>query len=84
MKKSSAIAVPVNDNPDRLRNHDHIHAANCGHRSLVHGDHIDYLHEDHYHYVKDGMTFKCDGPNSAPSRSATILPFVASKGKSKK
>ena len=40
---------------------DHIHGPDCGHTAIVHGDHIDYLHdgrlhnphEDHYdeHFI---------------------------------
>ncbi len=31
--------------------HSHQHGKNCGHASVQHGDHIDYLHDGHLHYV---------------------------------
>jgi hypothetical protein len=55
--------------PGWISIHEHIHASNCGHKSYVHGDHIDYEHDGHYHYVINGKTYDCPGPN------AKILPF---------
>lgn len=31
--------------------HDHTHASDCGHRTVTHGDHSDYLHDGHLHHV---------------------------------
>ena len=56
-----------------LKNHDHVHATNCGHKSYVHGNHVDYECEGHYHYVENGMTYECTGPN------AKELPFPKKK-----
>ncbi len=28
---------------------DHAHAEGCGHQTVVHGDHVDYLHDGHRH-----------------------------------
>jgi hypothetical protein len=76
---NAAVATPNTKlSPDRLRDHDHIHAANCGHKSFVHGDHIDYQHEGHYHYVQNGQTFMCNGPD------AKVLQFDTTKNKNKK
>jgi len=50
--------------PGFLNGHEHIHAANCGHKSYVHGDHIDFEHDGHFHYVMNGKTYDCKGPNA--------------------
>jgi hypothetical protein len=34
-------------------NHNHQHGPNCGHISVQHGDHVDYLHDGHMHHVGD-------------------------------
>lgn len=31
--------------------HDHQHKEGCGHMSVKHGDHTDYLHDGHLHHV---------------------------------
>ncbi len=59
--------------PGEVKNHEHIHAANCGHKSYVHGNHVDYEHDGHFHYYHDGKTFKCDGPFAG--KTAKVLPF---------
>jgi zinc transport system permease protein len=33
----------------RAEDHPHEHGPGCGHESVVHGDHVDYLHDDHRH-----------------------------------
>lgn len=30
---------------------EHEHGPNCGHEAVVHGDHIDYLHDGHRHHA---------------------------------
>jgi hypothetical protein len=32
----------------------HVHGPNCGHEAVPHGDHMDYLVEDHLHHPHDG------------------------------
>ncbi len=32
----------------------HVHGAGCGHEAVPHGDHVDYIVEDHLHHVHDG------------------------------
>lgn len=27
--------------------HSHTHGPGCGHRAIIHGDHVDYLHDGH-------------------------------------
>lgn len=29
--------------------HSHTHGPGCGHRAIIHGDHVDYLHDGHVH-----------------------------------
>ena len=29
--------------------HDHVHGDGCGHRAVSHDDHLDYLHDGHWH-----------------------------------
>jgi hypothetical protein len=31
-------------------NHDHTHGPGCGHTTIQHGDHVDYLHDGHLHH----------------------------------
>jgi hypothetical protein len=31
------------------RGHMHVHAPDCGHRAVEHGDHTDFLHGEHRH-----------------------------------
>lgn len=42
--------------------HEHLHAANCGHKSYVHAGHICYEHDNHFHYMHDGHAHECAGP----------------------
>jgi hypothetical protein len=39
--------------------HDHTHGPGCGHPSVQHGDHIDYLHDGHLHRAHDGHYDEC-------------------------
>jgi zinc transport system permease protein len=34
--------------------HEHEHAEGCGHPAVLHGDHVDYVHEGHRHAVHGG------------------------------
>lgn len=29
--------------------HEHVHGPDCGHESVQHGDHVDYVHDGHRH-----------------------------------
>lgn len=72
MKKNQNAAEAVNlskARPGWLKDFNHIHAANCGHKSYVHGNHVDYEMDGKYHFVENGRTYVCDGPN------AKVLPF---------
>src|SRR5918993_62643 len=46
-------AVPAEARPDAAEpesaEHRHLHSAACGHESIQHGDHVDYLHDGHRH-----------------------------------
>ena len=54
-------------------NHDHAHGENCGHQAVVHGDHVDYLHDGHLHHVHgdhvDEHAFDVDANNPADCTS---------------
>jgi hypothetical protein len=34
--------------------HDHVHGDGCGHRAVPHDEHLDYLHNGHWHAPHDG------------------------------
>ncbi len=38
----------------------HVHGPDCGHESVVHGDHVDYLHDGHRHREHDGHWDECE------------------------
>lgn len=38
----------------RAERHDHEHGPECGHDVVVHGDHVDYLHNGHLHAPHEG------------------------------
>ncbi|MBY0370417.1 hypothetical protein K2X33_07005, partial [bacterium] len=75
MKKSANATTTVNQPMEQkcelmIRGHEHIHAANCGHKSFVHGDHICYQHDGHFHYSHDGHSHQCEGPHAAKGNNA--------------
>ena len=39
-------ALPHTSVPEQ---HGHVHGENCGHVAVVHGDHVDYVHDGHRH-----------------------------------
>jgi hypothetical protein len=41
---------PAPNHPD----HPHEHGPGCGYASLLHGDHVDYLHDAHHHPPDEG------------------------------
>jgi len=34
--------------------HTHTHGPDCGHETVEHGDHVDYLHDGHRHAAHAG------------------------------
>ncbi len=38
----------------RAETHDHEHGPGCGHPTLTHGDHVDYVHDGHRHAPHEG------------------------------
>jgi hypothetical protein len=34
--------------------HGHTHGDDCGHASIAHGEHMDYIHDTHRHAQHDG------------------------------
>jgi hypothetical protein len=43
-------------------NHAHRHGPDCGHKTVQHGDHVDYVHDGHYHRVHGDHVDECAGP----------------------
>lgn len=90
MKKDNlAQAYPLeNVCTDKVSGHEHIHAANCGHKSFIHGDHICFQHDGHYHYMHDGHAHECSGPNATVNQpvrtTAKIVSLDAARTKKKK
>ncbi len=39
--------------------HKHVHQSGCGHKSIRHGDHSDYLHDGHLHHVHGDHVDEC-------------------------
>jgi hypothetical protein len=39
--------------------HSHVHGPKCGHASVRHGDHVDFLHDGHLHKVHDDHVDEC-------------------------
>ena len=80
MKKNNLANKFVEEElPGLLKDHEHVHAANCGHKSYVHGNHIDYEHDGHYHYFLDGKAYECEGPFS--KKPAAVIPISGKKKK---
>ena len=48
--------LPVSD-PGHENHNDHEHGPGCGHEEVMHGDHVDYVHDGHRHFLKDGKWF---------------------------
>lgn len=65
--------------------HEHIHAANCGHKSYVHGDHVCYEHDGHFHYTHDGHAHACEGPHAGKNKApAKVIPIAIARANKKK
>lgn len=41
-------------------NHAHKHGPTCGHKSIRHGAHVDYLHDGHLHAAHDDHFDECN------------------------
>ena len=56
--------------------HSHQHGSNCGHVSIRHGDHIDYLHDGHLHNIHqdhvDEHVIAVSSKNAAPALRNTL------------
>lgn len=39
--------------------HSHVHQSGCGHKTIQHGDHNDYLHDGHMHHIHTGYIDEC-------------------------
>lgn len=45
--------------------HDHLHGPDCGHLGVVHGSHVDYLHDGHLHHPHGDHVDECVIPEDA-------------------
>jgi zinc transport system permease protein len=43
-------------NQHQSADHQHIHGEGCGHETVQHGDHVDYVHDGHRHAVHVDQT----------------------------
>jgi hypothetical protein len=43
--------------------HAHTHAEGCGHATVAHGDHVDFLHDGHAHHGHDDHYDECSVEN---------------------
>jgi zinc transport system permease protein len=52
----TAVAARVRSRQHRRADthHQHEHGEECGHPAIVHGDHVDYLHDGHRHAAHEG------------------------------
>jgi hypothetical protein len=41
-------------NQHESTDHQHVHGAGCGHETVQHGDHVDYVHDGHRHADHEG------------------------------
>ena len=39
--------------------HHHTHGPSCGHEAVIHGDHVDYIHDGHAHREDNGHYDEC-------------------------
>jgi zinc transport system permease protein len=46
---AGAVRTAVHDRRRHVRTHEHEHGPGCGHEALVHGDHVDYVHDGSRH-----------------------------------
>jgi hypothetical protein len=45
--------------------HVHAHSETCGHRVVQHDEHVDYLHDGHFHRQHGEHWDECRGPADA-------------------
>ncbi len=60
----------VSDTCNIQNHHDHQHSETCGHKSIKHGDHLDYIHDGHLHRIHGNHVDECQGDTSADPRKA--------------
>jgi len=48
---------------------EHKHSPNCGHKSVQHGDHVDYLHDGHMHHMAGDQVHDHCVPESATNET---------------
>jgi hypothetical protein len=48
INRTEGVAMTTTEHREAERHH-HTHGPGCGHASVLHGDHVDYLHDGHVH-----------------------------------
>ena len=51
---TSVAASLRNRRHEVAERHPHEHGVECGHRTIAHGDHVDYVHDGHLHAAHEG------------------------------
>ncbi len=68
---TAVVARLANRAHDVAERHEHEHGVECGHPAVLHGDHVDYVHDGHRHAPHQGHYDEHGGAHEAPPDSAT-------------
>lgn len=60
-KPSSEREKSVADTCNIHEHHDHQHGESCGCKKIQHGDHVDYVHDGHFHRIHGNHVDECKG-----------------------
>jgi zinc transport system permease protein len=66
---------------DPAERHEHEHGPECGHPAIVHGDHVDYLHDGHLHAAHQGHYDEHGEHEHVPGGAATSSSGSRSEGR---
>jgi hypothetical protein len=53
-KRRHRVTTAAACNQHQSADHQHIHGEGCGHETVQHGDHVDYVHDGHWHAGHEG------------------------------
>jgi hypothetical protein len=54
-------AIEAEEEEEPADHGDHQHGPDCGHEAVEHGNHVDYVHDGHRHFLRDGHWFDHKG-----------------------
>ena len=54
MEEERVMTTPEEHSQHDPADHEHVHGPNCGHETVQHDDHVDYLHDGHRHAEHEG------------------------------